>query len=503
VTSVATSSSGLPVNYTLVSGPATLSGTTLVSTATGKVVVRASQAGNAEYQPAVNVERSFTVQPRCQTINFATITNQLLSNPPILLSATASSGLPVAFSLVSGPAMLTGNILTLTNAGSVSISANQSGNSLYSTAPTVTQSFSVAKHPQTINFQQPTNQVWGDPPISLTATSDSGLPITFSVVSGPAIITGNLCVPTNYGTITISAQQVGNNTWLAASTNRTLTVSRWATCNSGTNGDILSVVCGTNRWLAFGDGFALASTNGLTWTPAASPCTGKVKPVYINGTFVVNLYTNYAGSIYASTDGLIWSLRNNNNAYGSHGFTCDGHSCYAGGFSGGGDQYGFGGEVFYAFSTNGWDWVDCSWSVGRVVANSGAWSGYLYAAAPLPSGFNFDTTSGVISGVPTINGTNQITLTAANSAGAGSAVLSLIVGKAAIPTRLYAIDVTADQRFRFTVTSEAGLSLKLWTSTDLTNWSLLNTFTNTTGTMPLEHTISNQNQRFYRVEAVQ
>jgi DNA/RNA endonuclease G (NUC1) len=61
----ATSDSGLPVTYTIVSGPATVSGSTVTLNGTaGSVVVRASQAGNAVYLPAADVLRTITVNAR-------------------------------------------------------------------------------------------------------------------------------------------------------------------------------------------------------------------------------------------------------------------------------------------------------------------------------------------------------------------------------------------------------------------------------------------------------
>lgn len=53
------------------------------------------------------------------------------------LVATSNSGLPVSFRLVSGPATLVGNLLTITDAGSVVISAEQAGNANYSAATPV------------------------------------------------------------------------------------------------------------------------------------------------------------------------------------------------------------------------------------------------------------------------------------------------------------------------------------------------------------------------------
>ncbi len=61
----ATATSGLPVSYSVVSGPALLSnsGNALVPTGTGSVTVRATQAGDATYAPAQPVERTFSILP--------------------------------------------------------------------------------------------------------------------------------------------------------------------------------------------------------------------------------------------------------------------------------------------------------------------------------------------------------------------------------------------------------------------------------------------------------
>ena len=56
-----TASAGLPVALAVLSGPATLLGTTLTITGAGTVVIEATQEGNANYNATV-VNRSFTVQ---------------------------------------------------------------------------------------------------------------------------------------------------------------------------------------------------------------------------------------------------------------------------------------------------------------------------------------------------------------------------------------------------------------------------------------------------------
>ncbi len=151
-TLAATTSSGLPVTWSLVAGPATITGNTLTLTgAAGTVVARASQAGNITYNPVSPAELSFavTVVKLAQTIVFASqIPPQEATAGPLTLSATASSGLPVTFALVSGPATLTGNTLTLTGAaGTVAVRASQLGNTVFNAAPSVDLSFPVAVAP--------------------------------------------------------------------------------------------------------------------------------------------------------------------------------------------------------------------------------------------------------------------------------------------------------------------------------------------------------------------
>jgi hypothetical protein len=56
----ATASSGLSVTYEVLSGPAKIKGSTLTFTGAGKVMLRASQAGNSNYHPA-SATQTFTV----------------------------------------------------------------------------------------------------------------------------------------------------------------------------------------------------------------------------------------------------------------------------------------------------------------------------------------------------------------------------------------------------------------------------------------------------------
>ena len=222
--------SGLPVTLTVVSGPAYLDGTTLHATATGTVLLRATQPGNAFYAAAPAVEAILSVTESGkppQTITFDPPADRTFGDAPFALSASASSGLPVSFVVLSGPATYADGLLTLTGAGTVGLRAIQAGDASYAPAMPVERSFSVAKAPQTIAFPQPVGRAFGDAPFALSATAGSGLPVGFSVVSGPAALDGNLLTLTDVGTVTVRATQPGDADHLPASpVERSFTVAK-------------------------------------------------------------------------------------------------------------------------------------------------------------------------------------------------------------------------------------------------------------------------------------
>ncbi|MBK7212912.1 MAG: T9SS type A sorting domain-containing protein [Bacteroidales bacterium] len=85
-----------------------------------------------------------TLDSTYQAISFPQIGNKLNSNPPFTISATSTSGLDVIFNVLSGPATVNGNLVTLTgDTGTVFIEASQPGNSQYDPADPVVNSFQV------------------------------------------------------------------------------------------------------------------------------------------------------------------------------------------------------------------------------------------------------------------------------------------------------------------------------------------------------------------------
>jgi hypothetical protein len=183
------------------------------------VVVASNQAGNSNYSAAAQVTQSIVVNQASQTITFTALTTPVTYGiAPIALSATGgASSNAVVFSVVSGPATVSGSTLTITGVGTVVVATNQAGNSNYSAAAQVTQSIVVNQASQTITFTQPTSPVtYGVSPITLSATANSGLAISFSVVSGPGTVSGSTLTITGVGTVVVATNQAGNANYSAA-----------------------------------------------------------------------------------------------------------------------------------------------------------------------------------------------------------------------------------------------------------------------------------------------
>lgn len=84
------------------------------------------------------------------------------------------------------------------------------------TSPLNVQAVFTNKTAQAITFGSPGNQPVGSPSFPLGGSASSGLPITYTVLSGPATIVGNLLQITGPGAITVQAGQPGDGTYLPA-----------------------------------------------------------------------------------------------------------------------------------------------------------------------------------------------------------------------------------------------------------------------------------------------
>ena len=229
----ATASSGLTVSFSsLDTSVATVDGTTVTIVGAGTATIRASQAGNATYDAAPNIDRSFTVSPKAITGSFTAENKTYNGNTSATVASRSLTGVinDDDVTLSGGTATFdtatAGNGKTVTLAGAT-LTGTKAGNYTLSSVSTTTAN--ITKANQTITFAGGpwTTKTEGDPNFDLVASSTSGLTISFaSSDDGVAIISGSNVTIVAAGSATITASQAGNENYNAATpVTQTLTVN--------------------------------------------------------------------------------------------------------------------------------------------------------------------------------------------------------------------------------------------------------------------------------------
>ncbi|MFK8061354.1 MAG: T9SS type A sorting domain-containing protein, partial [Polaribacter sp.] len=228
----ATSSSNLPITYTSSNTNAvTISGDIATIVGAGTTIITASQVGNSNYNAANNTNQILTVSNASQTITFTLnfTNNRVYGQAPRTLNASSDSGLPITYTS-SDPSVIAvnGNVISFVGVGNgIIITAKQAGNNNYSAAPDVTQTINVSKAGQIITFNPPTNVTYGGQNFFLTATSNSGIPMTFTSLDSNIItLSGNEAFILNAGSTSLQASNNGNAFYIAYASVKTITVNK-------------------------------------------------------------------------------------------------------------------------------------------------------------------------------------------------------------------------------------------------------------------------------------
>jgi N-acetylneuraminic acid mutarotase len=252
-----------------------------------------------------------------QTIAFTPLVSPVTySLKPIVLSATASSGLPVAFSIVSGPAKFVKSskpTIVVTAPGTVVVAADQPGSVTYAAASEVTQTIAVNPAPLTVEASSLTmtygtpfpalkwiaagfvpgdtiaNSLTGQPALATTGTSSS-LPGSYAITIGPGTLASakysfrffNATLKVlPLGTVAMpSIQPAGGNHTGAQSVTITDTTDG-ATIYYTTNGSTPSATHGT------------AYTGAFTLSKSATVKAIAVEPGWTNSGIASATYTNH------------------------------------------------------------------------------------------------------------------------------------------------------------------------------------------------------------------
>ncbi len=202
----AVATSGLPVAFTVASGPAAMVGDVLVVSGVGPVVVRATQAGDDNHLVSPVVERTFIVAKGSATIALGGLAQTYTGAPRVVTATTSPPGLNVV--LTYG-----GATVAPSAAGSHAVEARIE-DAAYTGVAAAT--LTVAKAGQTIAFAPLADRVFGQPPLALSAVATSGLPVAFTVASGPAAMVGDVLVVSGVGPVVVRATQAGDDNHLVS-----------------------------------------------------------------------------------------------------------------------------------------------------------------------------------------------------------------------------------------------------------------------------------------------
>ena len=171
----ATATDGTTITVNATGSPAKITGLT-----PGKsyrfTITANNSAGSSE---SSSTSDALTISQVNQTITFAALANRVSNSGSFALTATASSGLNVSYTVLSGPALLSGNSVDLTGAlGPVVIRASQAGNATYAAASNVEASFLVTQGSTQAIFAKAiaptTNAFVADVAVVLPANTRSG-----------------------------------------------------------------------------------------------------------------------------------------------------------------------------------------------------------------------------------------------------------------------------------------------------------------------------------------
>jgi hypothetical protein len=291
----ATSNSPGAITYSVVSGPATITGNTIALTGMGTVVLNVSQAASGNYT-ATTATASFTVD-EVPTLSFTPIATQTYGNGPILVTATSNSPGAITYS-VSGPATIAGNTVTLTGVGTVNLSASQVASGNY-TATTATASFTVNPETPTLSFTPIAAQTYSTTPFAVQAISNSPGAITYSWVSGPATVSGNMVTMTGAAEVELQANQAASGGFGAGTATTTFNIT--AAAPVITVQPVSANIC-LNQTLTL----SVTATNATfyQWNLNGTPISGATNATYTLGTATASANQNYTVTVSNPTDSV-------------------------------------------------------------------------------------------------------------------------------------------------------------------------------------------------------
>ncbi|MGL2966865.1 YDG domain-containing protein [Flavobacterium sp. XGLA_31] len=381
----------------------------------GNYTVVATVAADTNYESAASASAGFTIAKADQTITLAATDTKTTNTTTYTLALNASSGLAVSYSSSNtAVATVSGNTVTIVGIGTTTITANQAGDANYNAAPQVTQTLTVTQGASVLAGWDFFGQ---SSPATFAATTyntnlnNTASQSTMTRGAGAASSSGSNSFRTvgfqNNGISTSNTDYFEVKATAVAG--KTLTLTRIDANLIGTNTFYASP--GVTSQFAY-------SLNGSTFTLIGSPVTTTSLSINFDLTGITALQNVPAGTTvtlryYASGQTSTGGWGFSSPAAGTNGLALTGYTSLQPAPS-----------ITSALTASGT--VGAAFSYATTATNSPS----SYAASGLPSGLSINTTSGAITGTPTVAGTFNVSLSATNLTGTDTKTLVVTIAKA-------------------------------------------------------------------------
>ena len=186
-------------------------------TGAGSYAVAAVVVGNLSNYAMTSIAGVLSVSPASQSITFGALSGKTYGDAQFGVTATATSQLPVSFA-ASGTCIISGSTVSMTGAGSCTVTAMQGGNGNYNAAIAVSQLFAIAPRAAVATAGSATIEFGATPPTipcavtGLTIGDASAVTCASSVplVTGPGTFPVTPVIspttPANYNVTPVNGQ---------------------------------------------------------------------------------------------------------------------------------------------------------------------------------------------------------------------------------------------------------------------------------------------------------
>lgn len=317
------SSSGTVVTAATVSGTGTLTGTTATTNGSGIAAFSDLTLSGSYGQYALTftapglaaaTSSTFALAKADQTITFESLPDLTYGAAPFVVAATSDSGLTVSFT--ASPASVctasgtNGSVISITGAGTCTVTAAQSGDGSYNPAPSVPRAFAVAKATQAaVSIDSASTVVYGST-LTLRASGGSGTGTLSYAVSG-----SSTCTVTQSGSMwtlhpgdaasvcEVTATRAGDGNYNARSSAvQTVTITKAAqTISFSSNVPMTPVSNDTYTPTAYAKASGTGTNSGLQVTFMIAPTSSAI--CAIDGSDLVTFTATGACVILANQSG--------------------------------------------------------------------------------------------------------------------------------------------------------------------------------------------------------